>query len=249
MNGRKRQNFTLIELMAVMLLMGVLMLMMLPAFNRMIRGNKVDQVTSNLKLGLEQAQARAVSSRRAVALVLPTKQSNWTGTTKQPVYPFCYGGYRLAYVEADGSDWKFIRWVPDSEWKNAPDGAMLVEVMIPADSDYTTTEGNSLGASSVKDLNPLSDGLSNLMTVKNVKLPDPDDNNKLTDIGSVGGVVFSPYGGLKSDNDMRLAVAEAVPSGSSVVYPTKDSNGKPINWLMLSINKFTGRISYYPAED
>ena len=243
MNGRIRRNFTLIELMAVMLLMGVLMVMMLPAFNRMIRGNKVDQVTSNLKLGLEQAQARAVSSRRPVALVLPTKQNNWTGSIKQSVYPFCYGGYRLAYVEADGSDWKFTRWVPDSEWKNAPDGAMLVEVMISSNSDYGAAEGAEL-STSVKNLNPLSDDLSNLVTVKNVKLPDPDDSNKLTDIGSVGGLVFSPYGGLKSDNDVRLAVAEAVPSGAKVFYPSGLTN-----WLMLSINKFTGRVSYYPAED
>ncbi len=240
MNGRKRQNFTLIELMAVMLLMGVLMLMMLPAFNRMIRGNKVDQMTSNLKLGLEQAQARAVSSRRPVALVLPTKQNGWTANADtQAVYPFCYGGYRLAYVEADGSDWKFVRWVPDSEWKNAPEGAMLVRVLIPSDSDYTTIkEGDGVGSVVT---NPQTGALGNLMTVKDVKLG--------SSTADVGGVVFSQYGGLKSDNDMRLAVAEAVPSGSSVVYPTKDSSGKPINWLMLSINKFTGRISYYPAED
>lgn len=239
MNGRIHRNFTLIELMAVMLLMGVLMVMMLPAFNRMIRGNKVDQVTSNLKLGLEQAQARAVSSRRPVALVLPTKQSNWTGSTKQPVYPFCYGGYRLAYVEATSvsGQWKFLRWVPDSEWKNAPEGAMLVEVMISSDADYGATEGDELTNSAVKNLNPLSDDLSNLMTVTNVKLGT-------TDIGSVSGLVFSPYGGLKSDKDLRLAVAEAVPSGAKVFYPSGLTN-----WQMLSINKFTGRVSYYPAED
>lgn len=241
MNGRIHRNFTLIELMAVMLLMGVLMVMMLPAFNRMIRGNKVDQVTSNLKLGLEQAQARAVSSRRPVALVMPTKLGDWTSDAdKRVVYPFCYGGYRLAYVKetSTAGQWEFVRWVPDSEWKNAPEGAMLAEVMISTDADYDAAEGAGLA-------NPLSNpqtgAFSNLLTVTHVKLGT-------TDIGSVGGLVFSPYGGLKSDNDLRLAVAEAVPSGSSVIYPSRDSTG-PTNWLMLSINKFTGRVSYYPAED
>lgn len=46
MNKRKRRNFTLIELMVVMLLMGLIMTLMLPSFNRMIRGNKVDQLAS-----------------------------------------------------------------------------------------------------------------------------------------------------------------------------------------------------------
>jgi len=241
MNGRIHRNFTLIELMAVMLLMGVLMVMMLPAFNRMIRGNKVDQVTSNLKLGLEQAQARAVSSRRPVALVLPTEQNDWTADADtQAVIPFCYGGYRLAYVEATSVSgaWKFLRWVPDSEWKNAPEGAMLVRVLIQSDSDYKTIkEGDGIDSALS---NPQTGSLSNLMTVKSVKV-----GSHTVD---VGGLVFSPYGGLKSDKDMRLAVAEAVPSGSSVIYPSRDSTG-PVNWQMLSINKFTGRVSYYPAED
>ena len=77
MNKRKRRNFTLIELLAVMLLMGVLMLLMLPAFNRMIKGNKVDQLASNLKLGLEQAQSLAAASRKYVALILPSNRATW----------------------------------------------------------------------------------------------------------------------------------------------------------------------------
>ena len=64
MNKRKRRNFTLIELMVVMLLMGLIMTLMLPSFNRMIRGTKVDQLASGLKLGMEQAQSHAATSRK-----------------------------------------------------------------------------------------------------------------------------------------------------------------------------------------
>ena len=71
MNKRTKRNFTLIELLVVMLLMGVLMTLMLPAFKRMISGNQVQQLASNLKLGLEQAQSHAITSRRYVALILP----------------------------------------------------------------------------------------------------------------------------------------------------------------------------------
>ena len=64
MKERGRRRFTLIELLVVMLLMGLIMSLMLPAFNKMIRGNRVDQLASGLKLGLEQAQSQAVRSRK-----------------------------------------------------------------------------------------------------------------------------------------------------------------------------------------
>ena len=94
-----KTNFTLIELLVVMLLMGFLITLMLPGFNRMISGNKVDQMASNLKLALEQAQSHAITSRRYVALVLPSNRSAWE-TEEQP---YCLGGYRMAYVRNSGS--------------------------------------------------------------------------------------------------------------------------------------------------
>lgn len=245
MNRRTRHNFTLIELLAVMLLMGALMLMMLPAFNQMIRGNKVDQMTANLALGLEQAQARAVSSRRHVAVVFPTRQDVWRSSVEEEraVRPFCYGGFRLAYVEstANSSEWKFIRWVPDSEWKNSPDGAMLINVLKKGDSEYELEEGKSVTAH-----------VTNLSTGAGFK----DVMGTLKDSGLTSGgsiehsvLVFSPYGGLKSDQDLRLVIAEALPSGNSLVFPSRDSAGHPTNWKMLSINKFTGRVEYYPEAN
>ncbi len=216
----------------------------------MIRGNKVDQVTSNLKLGLEQAQARAVSSRRAVALVLPTQESVWSTSKddERAVLPFCFGSYRLAYVNATSTSgvWEFVRWVPDSEWKNAPEGAMLVRVLgqttDSSDFDKFTTGDGMTGALSDPSSGNFGSRLGKLTGCKLVS----SSSEKTIDNSLI---VFSPYGGLKSDEDLRLVVAEAVPSGTSVVYPAKDSNGKPTNWLMLSINKFTGRVSYYPVED
>ena len=47
----------------------------------------------------------------------------------------------------------------------------------------------------------------------------------------------------------RRRFAEAMPSGSDIVYPVKDSSGLPVNWKMLSINKFTGRVEYYPLPE
>lgn len=244
MKRRIRRNFTLIELLAVMLLMGALTLMMLPAFNQIIRGNKVDQMTAELALGLEQAQARAVSSRRHVALVLPNQQNLWSGSDeKEAIFPYSYGGFRLAYVEPSGSNWKFIRWVPDSEWRNAPSGAMLVRVIGENENDFDSIAEGDAVSGCVS--NPQSGTLGNkLGTLVNCKLI-PTASASMTIPDSL--IVFSPYGGLKNDEDLQLVIAEAIPVGNSVAYPSASGSGGPTNWLMLSINKFTGRVEYYPV--
>ncbi|MBS1368672.1 MAG: hypothetical protein HPZ91_01840 [Lentisphaeria bacterium] len=259
MKKRNRQTFTLIELLVVMLLMGLIMSLMLPAFNKMIRGNKVDQLASNLKLGLEQAQSNAVRSRKYVALVLPNDRSKWGGTSTtaknkalREVQPFSHGGFRLAYVQPMTGGWEFVRWVQGQEWKNAPDGAMLVRVLEKDDNDFDSYEAGDGVGGVVTDVNTAFEELEDLKNYK-FKASDGSDTQYTEDIKDCL-IVFSPYGGLKGDQDLRFVIAEAIPSGTDIVYPVKDSAGtagnpKPVNWLMLSINKFTGRVEYYPLPD
>lgn len=259
MKVRNRRRFTLIELLVVMLLMGLIMSLMLPAFNRMIRGNRVDQLASGLKLGLELAQSNAVRARRHVALVLPNDRSAWggSGSTAQDealrlVQPFSHGGFRLAYVKASGSgdDWEFVRWVPGQEWKNAPDGAMLVRVMGKEDdeSDFNAFQVGEAVTDVAEDLDSNSEfePLANLTNLNDGDVSDHDVDHCL--------IVFSPYGGLVDDQDLRLVIAEALPSGNDILYPTQEAGGtadnpRPVNWKMLSINKFTGRVEYYPLPE
>lgn len=243
MNGRIHRNFTLIELMAVMLLMGVLMVMMLPAFNRMIRGNKVDQVTSNLKLGLEQAQSLAATSRKYVALVLPNNRDDWnTDDTKS----FCNGGYRLAYVtKVSGTEWKFTKWTPDSKWTNAPDGAMLVEAVAYV-SGSTPSTNSAGGVTNV--VNAMDDSIS----VGNV-LHDISGGIQGGPSGTASGcaIVFNPYGGIENAA-IALVVAEAVSvsgaANSKIIYPVRaeasNPNELPTNFQVLSVNKFTGKVEF-----
>ena len=252
------RRFTLIELLVVMLLMGLIMSLMLPAFNRMIRGNRVDQLASGLKLGLELAQSNAVRARRHVALVLPNDRSAWggSGSTAQDealrlVQPFSHGGFRLAYVKASGSgdDWEFVRWVPGQEWKNAPDGAMLVRVMEKDESDFNAFQSGDAVTGVAEDLDSNSEfePLANLTNLNDGDVSDHGVDHCL--------IVFSPYGGLVDDQDLRLVIAEALPSGNDILYPTQEAGGteddepRPVNWKMLSINKFTGRVEYYPLPE
>ena len=271
MKERGRRRFTLIELLVVMLLMGLIMSLMLPAFNRMIRGNRVDQLASGLKLGLEQAQSHAVTSRRYVAVILPNRMDKWAKMSGGEelneedrlllaARPYCFGGYRLAYVEPAATidddtkydEWNFVGWVQNQEWKNAPDGAMLLSIFQKNKDDGTST-GRGYDYDSMK----LGKGIS--MQISNLNDDDFDDRLKvLKDFKICSSaternqgnclIVFSPYGGIFSNQDLRLVIAEAVPNGNAIVYPTADSIG-PVNCVVLQINRFTGRVEYYQLPE
>ena len=241
---RTKTNFTLIELLVVMLLMGFLITLMLPGFNRMISGNKVDQMASNLKLALEQAQSHAITSRRYVALVLPSNSSDssWTDEEKR----HCFGGYRMAYVKNSGSTatWKFQNWVPDSIWKNAPDGAMLVEVVGSANSsefkDQFKDPGKGLSDAITSTKTSLGD---KLLTISEYKY----DESATAASRANCAVIFSPCGGVKGNEDLRFVIAEAIPNGDNLLFPSRDNNG-PTNYLVLNLNRFTGKVDYLSIQ-
>ena len=140
------RKFTLIEMLAVVAIASIMIAVFVPAFNRMMFGSKVDQAASNFKLGLEVAQAKAISSRKYVAMVIPVKYGAVSGLTLKP---FCDGGYRLAFVKKSGDDCHFSGWVPDSSWRNPRDGAALTAVgtLKPLDlaSGVTDDDWNDLG--------------------------------------------------------------------------------------------------------
>lgn len=247
MNKRTKRNFTLIELLVVMLLMGVLMTLMLPAFKRMISGNQVQQLASNLKLGLEQAQSHAITSRRYVALILPNP-------TMGKNDEYALGGYRMAYVEKKKKkktvEWHFADWVPDTVWKEGVDEAKLLLVLNAEQDGYNDfKEGEPLD---VKD--KLADiELSGLIDIQEYKENDSATPQRAKECA----IIFSPYGGFVGDpakkNDekafygnLRLAVAEALQSGSNFIYPSRNASAnKPTNYLVLEINRFSGRVKYY----
>lgn len=237
-----KTNFTLIELLVVMLLMGFLITLMLPGFNRMISGNKVDQMASNLKLALEQAQSHAITSRRYVALVLPSNKSAWETEEQR----YCLGGYRMAYVKNSGSTstWKFQKWVPDSVWKNAPDGAMLVEVVGSANTSKFKDQFEDPGKGLADTVTNIQTSLGDkLQTITEYKYDESATAASRTNCA----VVFSPYGGVKGNEDLRFVIAEAIPNGDNLLFPSRDNNG-PTNYLVLNLNRFTGKVDYLSIQ-
>lgn len=273
MNKRTKRNFTLIELLVVMLLMGVLMTLMLPAFKRMISGNKVEQLASNLKLGLEQAQSHAITSRRYVALILPNPAMLTSTKLNQDQW---FGGCRLAYVNKKRSRnegkwdvyWEFTDWVPDLDWRVPIDGAMLLWVLNEGGDTSSPPPGghkyNDFKAGEALSDAPASAEAGtvkfpNLISIEKYR-PNPDIKTEY-DVDNVA-IIFSPYGGIvgnpekdkseESYGNLRLVVVEALASdgrSGSLVYPSRDNSNKPTNYMILEINRFTGRTKYYPLPE
>lgn len=211
----KRNNFTLIEMIAVVAIASILIAVFVPSFNRMMFGSKVDQAASNFKLGLEMAQARAIAARKYVAMVIPTVYGDASTSLKA----YCDGGYRLAFAKKSGGNYHFSGWVPDSSWRNPRDGAALTQV------------------SGLSDLQ----GSASSFTGNDA---DQEDWDRLGGSTNRKAVIFSPYGGVAGSSP-SFTFTEAkftgdTKSDGTAVYDMPNAD----NRISLSVNHITGRVTY-----
>lgn len=261
---RAKQRFTLIEMLAVIAIVSILIAILAPAFNRMLFGNKVDQCAANLKLGFDLAQARAISSRKYVAMVMPTDRDI---INDRKLRNFCNGGFRLAYVKNTGTatapSWTFDSWVEGLSWRNECDGAMVVKVvretLNPRPEDLQQSAKNPIlnklefdkdvnveNVYSMLDVISSASGTSNADVVgANADWKELDKNNGVTaSSNNRRGVVFSPYGGLAGHyQNFNFVITEAGYSNNAYKITNVD------NFLVLTLHAITGRASYYNVDE
>ncbi len=256
MKKRRKSSFTLIEILAVIALLSVLISVFAPAFSRMMFGSKVDQMASNFKTGMEMAQSKAVASRKYVAMIIPC---NYAAITDPKLKPYCNGGYRLAFVKKDGEDWKFVGWVPGSNWTNIADGAMLVNLISKqglinlhsescacksdsSDEDCTIQDFYPGNASYTTDIGNGMQGSGDLLEIKDDT--SDADMEALGDADNRKGIIFSPLGGsVNGITTLFFFFTEARVEGTRYAYPNKD------NFRALKLNALTGRVVHQSAEE
>ena len=240
-----RHRFTLIELLTVIGIASVVMALAIPAFTRMIAGNKVDEMAGRLKLGLEQAQSIAATENRYVALLLPNGSD--TDVTDTEARRNRLGGFRPAFVNRNDDTYTFDRWVDGHDWKNAPeqnvDAAALVKVTnsttgLPKKSGDVSTESDAEVSSGEIGIS----GCASATTTAFGDLKALTSNPIGANTGTVA-VVFGPRGGIMNAHDLYFVVAAAKINGTDVVYPAKDSLG-PVDYRILMLHQYTGRVEF-----
>ena len=178
-----KRNFTLMELLAVIAIVSVLFTVMLPGFKKMVKGNAVDQMASQVKLMLEKAQSQAVTSRRYVAVIFPN--GSWEKPDGREIR---MGGARLAYVkdiDKVNSACKFVSWVNGEDWRFPIEGASLVSALNKDDTKYSKVE--------MKDIlsKKNGEGTPENFTLSLFKVTDyPDTPTTRANCA----LIFSPYG-------------------------------------------------------
>lgn len=253
----KKHSFTLIELLAVIGITALLIGIFTPAFSRMMFGNKVEQMASNFKTAMEVAQAKAVASRKHVAMIMPATFDGIDPKLK----PFVGGGYRFAFVKknAEGK-WEFAGWVPGSVWSNISDGAMLVGIVGRKDwyveegkrsSGLLNLNGNDSGKPNVSlasDTDDQFDGagvLTELEMAKDTNGTDPldEDMKLLGNDKNRRALIFSPFGGCSATGSTLLFFfAEARFTNGKYQYENKD------NFMVMKLNPITGKVLFLADE-
>ena len=252
---RKKRNirgyFTLIELLAVIGIASVVMALALPAFTRMVSGNKVDEAAGRLKLGLEQAQSLAATENRYVALLLPNGSD--TVVDVAAAQKNRLGGYRPAFVERSGSTYTFDRWVDDHDWKNAPEqnieAAILARVVDTAHIAALPQISSEVSTGEDAEI-PSSDGKIGIAGCP-AAVTGSYSGSSLMEIGSnptgadsaTLAVIFNPRGGIMNGSDLYFVVAAAKVEGTAVSYPAEDSLG-PVDYRILMLHQYTGRVEF-----
>lgn len=234
---RPERFFTLIELLVVVAIMGVIIAVGLPAFEKLTIGSGVDAAVRQVSAQLRLARQYAISNRCKVALIMPTKEV--AGNAR-------WACFRPAVVSGPASPFKFERWVDGTAWTFLPVGSSIME----ADDDVGIQSGGSYAV--------LGDDVHQKVGVASNEV-DLDKIGGDTGVTGVRAVVFTSTGRLAgtSTPPLYVTIGEAINNGAKntdgnwiIRNPANAAKNKSAaNQLTITINPYTGRtVTSDPSE-
>ncbi|MBN2641282.1 MAG: GspH/FimT family pseudopilin [Victivallales bacterium] len=220
--NRACKNYTLVEILVTLAIVGILLGISLPAYQKIFKGNAVDAVARNIGSSLTLARSKAITSRNYVAVLFPDDESSdWVNfkTYKQP-----FRMIRMCYVTKDSSasptTYEFKSWVPGNEW-----------IIFPETTSAYITTGHS-SSPPTPPAPPL---------VKKVQIPDKSNPSTTVEF-DIKAVIFNPYGSIEysGGDSIIIRALEAVYQQTSANAPPLEPNLSTDNKLDYEIFKFTG---------
>ena len=117
------RHFTLVELLAVLVIMVIIIGVGMPAFKNLTSGTGVDAGVRMVSAQLRLARQYAITKRKRVAVMMPGP--NATGLDIK----YRYSILRPAEVvtQSSGAPYRVVGWIDDTTWSFLPAGASIME--------------------------------------------------------------------------------------------------------------------------
>jgi prepilin-type N-terminal cleavage/methylation domain-containing protein len=219
--------FTLMELLVVVAIIGVLMVVALPAFMKLTTAHGVDTASRHFAGILHQARQHAIANNVRARVILCTMQS-----PSQNRNVGAYTSY-MVISEEKVSDW--YGWRPLHSWQYLPQGTVFLSTNgLPADQR----------AGAIELLQQWSDILRTDRSSSNVYLADVGTNyahrwrlNTSQFGGNFGTVEFLPSG--QASRISTVIVAEGLIAGGWTLGWSKTTS---LNHARIIVDDITGRI-------
>jgi len=118
----KNKQYTLVEILVVIVIIGIIMAIALPSFIKISKGHATEESAKLIASSLKYVRSYAITNREYTALIFP---ENSEGLSEE----YTYRSYRPCIITVSGSTYTFNRWIPDSEWHFLPKGASVDSII------------------------------------------------------------------------------------------------------------------------
>lgn len=227
----KRNNYTLTEILVVIIILAVVMAIALPGFNNLVNGNKTMRAAKQLATAFQQARAEAIVSGCRVVLLFPCRRpDNSTGNTSNIRSNYSNSSYGMFVYEKNGNFDFGSERNSNFKWQRLPSGVIIS--LMTDEASYTP--GNSSASTDAYFSNSRSmqtlynaNNLSNLndwlndSTNSNVRSIYELEQDSDTDIQALGRKLrrefsraFQFSSGSNTINNSHMVAIEFNPDGT-----------------------------------